>query len=170
MNNVQTKPETTGIKVRDEEGNFLFQKDWLKQYSIIDGPGTYAVQVTSEPQLYNPAEYGEEGNPRYIVNVKAILESDLKEMASILKGKEYVRADAISSLLMNGNIWVNEGASPVIPHRGQMVEITVGHVENREGEEVLRITGVFPQAPKTAKKVNLDALFADERLDLDEIE
>lgn len=157
--------------VRDAEGNFLIKKEWLGQYAIIDGPGTYKdVVVVSEPQLYDPAEYGEEGNPRFIVNLRCILASDLPKVRELFKGKDFVKADALKGIFMNGNVWVNEGSTPNVPHRKQHVEIIVDYVEDREGNQVLRVTDIFPAAAKSAKKINLDAMFADERLQLDDIE
>lgn len=175
MNNVEETinavaeqaPATTEKKrltVRDEEGNFLFHTAWLADYIIVNEPGTYEAVVTSEPQLYDPAKFGEEGNPRYIINVKAVLQSSLPKIKQILKGKEKVKADMVNEVFMNGTIWMNEDGttSQPVPHKRQRVEVAVDFVENRDGEQVLRITDVFGAPVKKATKIDLDALFADD--------
>lgn len=151
------------VQTRDAEGNFLFRKEWLANYAIIDGPGKYEVTTTSNPNLYDPAEYGEEGNPRYIVNVKAVLREDLAKVAELLHGKEFVKADDLNDVFMNGNIWVNDGVVPELPMKRENITVTIDYVTNREGEEVLRITGIQVQPVKKAPKIDLDALFAGEK-------
>ena len=152
------------VRVRDEEGNYLFRTEWLANYSIIDGPGKWEdVQVTSSPQLYNPADYGEEGNPRYIVNVKAVLTENLPILAELLGEQEYVIAEEVKGLFLNATIWVDEetGTVPALPQKRELVNISTGFVPSANGgEDVLRITDIFVKPGKKASKVNLEAFKA----------
>jgi hypothetical protein len=156
---------STRSQVRDEEGNFLFRKEWLENYIVIPGPGTYEAVVTSTPFLYIPADYGEEGNPRHIVNVKAVLESNLPALQELLKGKEFVKADDLRGLFLNASVWGADPGqdAPTIPHKRQRVDINVNPVVDKmTGEEVLRITDIFVAKPLQAKKVDMKALFAED--------
>ena len=152
------------VQVRDADGNFLFRTEWLAQYVIIDGPGSYDnIVVTSTPQLYNPVDYGEEGNSRYIVNLKAVLKENLPKLAKMLANAEYVRADELKGLFLNATIWVDQetGAIPTLPHKRQKVSVNVDYVPSQDGdEEVLRITDIFIQPGKTAPKVDMTAFLA----------
>jgi len=162
------------LQVRDSEGNFLFHKQWLGNYAIIDGPGKYSLPVTSQPQLFVPdPTTGDQSNPRYIVNVKAILKEDIPAIREVLKGKDYVNAQEMRDFFLTGTIWVNDdGVQPEIPMKGELVDCAVDYVPNREGEEVLRITSMNVLPAVKAPKVDLDALFGEDEpefsLELDE--
>lgn len=155
------KPMKAVQQRRDAEGNLLFKRDWLADYIVVDEPGTYEAVTTSTPNLYDPAEYGEEGNPRYIVNVKAVTEENLPKVVETLDGQEFVRIDQTNGLFMNGNIWINEdGEEPMLPGKRELVKINVNYITNRAGEEVLGITDITVLPTKKGKKINMNALFA----------
>jgi hypothetical protein len=158
----QTAAQSGRLQVRDEHGNFLFHRQWLANYAIIDGPGKYSLPVTSKPQLFIP-DPSEGTNPRYIVNVKAILKEDIPAIKEMLAGREYIEADELRPYFLTGTIWVNdEGPAPELPMKGELVDCAFDYVPNRDGEEVLRITSMNVLPAQKAPKVDLDAMFADD--------
>ena len=158
MENVFSKP---AVERRAADGELLFRKDWLKDYIVIDEPGTYEVVTTSAPNFYDPEMYGEEGNPRYIVNVKAVTPANLSKLAEVLTGQEFVKISQTNGLFMNGNVWINEdGEAPVLPGKRELIKVNVNFVTNRAGEEVLGITDITVLPTKKGKKINMNALFA----------
>ena len=162
METLLNKP---AVETRTADGELLFKRAWLNDYVVIDEPGTYEVITTSMPNLYDPAEYGEEGNPRYIVNVKAVSEANLPKLVEVLAGKELVKISETNGLFMNGNIWINEdGEAPALPGRRELIKVNVNYVTNRVGEQVLGITDITVLPTKKGKKLNLDALFAAEAM------
>lgn len=150
---------------RDAEGNILFRRDWLKDYVVINEAGTYEVVTTNAPTFYDPAEYGEEGNPRFIVNVKAVLQDNLPKLVELLQGKELIPISETNGLFMNGNIWINEdGEEPELPGKRETIKINVNFVEDRAGNDVLRITDINVLPTKKAEKLDLAALFAGDNM------
>lgn len=167
----QTAGQTGRLQVRDEHGNFLFHREWLTNYTIIDGPGKYTLQVTSKPQLYIPDPSEDATNPRYIVNVKGLLKEDLPAIRELVKNRPVVPASEMREFFLTGTVWVNDdGEEPEIPMKGESIECAIDYVPNRDGEEVLRVTAINVPRAKKGKKVDLEALLAsddDEEFSLD---
>lgn len=148
--------------VRDEQGNPIFRTEWLKNgYKIIDSPGEYKnLQVVGEPQYYDPADYGMEGNPRFICNLKGILKSNLPQLAKVATG-EHIRYEDLKGLFLNGSIWVNQetGVAPALPHNKSFVDVRVDFVRNQDDtEDVLRITDIYVKEPVEAETLDLSVL------------
>jgi hypothetical protein len=163
----QTAAQSGRLQVRDENGNFLFHREWLNNYTIITGPGKWTLQVTSKPQPYFP-DPAEGTNPRYIVNVKAILKDDLPAIKEVFAGREVIPAEELREFFLTGTIWMNDdGVEPETPMKGEEVECAIGFVPNRDGEEVLRITAMNVKAAQRGQKVNVDALFADDDVEFE---
>jgi hypothetical protein len=166
MANVQSNPAKTAgqtgrLQVRDESGKFLFHTNWLENYSVIKGPGKYQLTVTSKPQPFFP-DPSEGTNPRFIVNVKAILQDDIPALQKLLKGKEFIQAEALRPYFLTGTIWVgDDGSVPELPIKGEQVECAIDYVPNRDGKEVLRITAMNVMPAQRAEKVNMAAFHAD---------
>ena len=149
------------IPVRDADGNFLFRKVWLNNYAVIEGPmSKVALTVTSTPNLFDPDDGS---SPRFIVNLKAILRSDLPELKEKFGKEDYIRADELNKLFLSGTIWKNEGQEPVTPMKGEEVLCNIGFVYSpAEQKEVLRITGISVQPAVEAQKLDVSAIFADD--------
>ena len=135
VSNGQTEEQSTGetvdvqtgevleSPVRNAEGEFLFRAEWLGQYQIIDGPESkIELEVVREPNFHVP----EDGNPRYIVNLKAIRRTDLGKVVELLRGKEYVRAEEIKPFLLTGTIW--DGENVTLPMKGEFVNCNIDWV------------------------------------------
>lgn len=149
------------VQVRDSEGNFLFRKEWLKNYVVIDGPTSkIALPVTSNPNLYDPQDGT---SPRYIVNTKAILRENLSELKQIFGKAEYVKAEAVNHLFLSGTIWVNDGVQPELPMKGEKILCNVAYVYSPvQGQDVLRITNISVAPAVQGETLDIDMLFADD--------
>ncbi len=158
---METSKSANVVKVRDDEGNFLFRKEWLNNYVIIDGPmSKVLLTVTSTPNLFDPQDGS---SKRYIVNTKAILRADLPELKKKFGKAQYIKADELNSLFLSGTIWVNEGQTPAIPMKGEEILCNIGMVHSPAlGRDVLRITNIGVAAPITATKMDVSALWADD--------
>ena len=156
------------IQVRDEEGSYLFRKEWLQDYGIVKEPGKYVAQVTSDPFLYDPAEYGEDGNPRYIVNLKLVRVEDVPKVIEALTGKEFVKASEVQANFMTGNIWPNDLGefTQSIPMKKELVEVNIDEVTSKStGEVKLGVVGnVRVKEARKADKFNMQAAFAGENM------
>jgi hypothetical protein len=157
-----SKSSTASIPVRDEEGNFLFRKEWLNNYVVIDGPmSKVALPVTSTPNLYDPQDGT---SKRYIVNTKAILRKDLPELKKRFGNAQYIKADALNDLFLSGTIWVNEGqAKPELPMKGEKILCNIDYVYSpQQGQDVLRITNIAVAPAQEGTKLDPSALWADD--------
>jgi len=148
------------IPVRDEEGNFLFRREWLNNYVVIDGPtNKVLLTVTSSPNLYDPQDGT---SKRYIVNTKAVLRSSLPELKERFGDAAYVKADLLNDLFLSGTIWVNEGQNPELPMKGEKIMANIDYVWSpTENREVLRITNIAVAPPQEGSKLDTSLLFAD---------
>lgn len=153
--------EVVRVKVRDDEGNFLFRKEWLNNYAVIDGPmSKVLLTVTSIPNLFDP---NDGSSTRFIVNVKAILREDLPELKKRFGNADFIKADELNKLFLSGTIWVNEGQTPDVPMKGEEVLCNIGMVWSpMENKDVLRITNIGVSAPQKATKMDVSALWADD--------
>ena len=153
--------QATRVQVRDDEGNFLFRKEWLRNYVVIDGPmSKVALTVTSQPNLYDP---NDGTSPRYIVNTKAVLREDLAELKDKFGKGDHVRAADVNHLFLSGTIWVNDGQSPDVPMKGEKILCNIDHVYSPAlDEDVLRITNIAVAPAEEAEKLDIDAFFADD--------
>lgn len=155
------KQEVKRVEVRDKEGNFLFRKEWLSGYTVIDGPmNKVALQVSSTPNKYDPDDGS---SSRYIVNLKAILRSDIPELKTKFGQAQFIKADELNNMFLNATIWINEGQTPNIPMKGEMVLCNIGYVYSpQQGKDVLRVTGIHVSEPQEAEKLDLDVLFPED--------
>jgi hypothetical protein len=153
--------KSVSVQVRDDEGNFLFRKEWLNNYVVIDGPmSKVLLTVTSTPNLYDPKDGS---SKRFIVNTKAILRSDLPELKKKFGKAAYIKADELNSLFLSGTIWVNEGQTPAVPMKGEQILCNIGIVHSPAlDKDVLRITNIGVAAPIEAPKMDVSALWADD--------
>lgn len=126
---------------------------------IVGEDGRHQVKVTKEPFLYNPEDYQEEGNPRYIVSTNAITaegEAKLKKFIADINEdtteEEY--QNILNEVVLSSSAWIGpEGEAPAfLPAKGEQVNITCGMVPTREGGESLRITSLTQLHKGTTRK------------------
>lgn len=142
--------ENTGIK---------FKRAWLATFAYLTSPGKYIVKVlnnVSEKNLFTD----ENGRQRYIVGVRALAPDQLPQLQQVFaEGQEEVAIEETNGLFLTAAIWKkDENDQPMIPMKGEEVEVTVGLVANRDAVEVLRITNIRVLPAKKATTLSLDAL------------
>lgn len=116
---------------------------------IVGEDGRHQVKITKDAFYYDPSQYGNEGNPRYIIATNAITtegEAELKKFIESMDEnttEEELQA-ALNSVTLTYSAWLgSEGEVPeFLPAKGEQVNITCGMVPTREGGESLRITSL----------------------------
>ena len=136
-----------------------FKKSWLKDYKVIKDPMS-KVELTVTSQVDERHRVPTENGHSYIVNLKAIAKDKLDDVLALFKENDEVPIAETNGLFLTGNIWHNEGSpAPELPMKGEKILANIDYVENREGEEVLRVTTMAIRAAATASQFDFDALF-----------
>ena len=105
----------------------LFSKDLLKHYKVIDGPGTYIVQVvnTVKPEYIIDDQY-----PRYIVNLRASTEEKLIHAVKILGTRARCAWHEVQDCFIPGVIWDKDLPDlELLPTKGESVIATYNMVD-----------------------------------------
>jgi uncharacterized protein YnzC (UPF0291/DUF896 family) len=141
------------------ESTINFKRSSLVGFQEISEPGKYKVQVLNNVTDKNLVESAS-GRQSYITSLKAIFPDKLEQLKQVFAESEEVAIEQTNGLFATGNIWKNSDETPALPMKGEEVEVTVGYVPNRDGEEVLRVTNMRVLGAKVAKKLSLEGLFA----------
>ena len=148
----------------DAQSNIPFEKAWLKNYVIIPSIPQGSTIKVDVPVKGRPFLYFDEETERsrYIINLKAIRKSDLGKLKEIFQGRDSVDASELNDIILNGNIFVNEGVEPTLPSPNETVAATFGWVENRQEEMILACTTLAVKPSVAGSKIDVDTLFSDE--------
>ncbi len=92
-------------------------------------------------------EYTDEetGEVRFIVGLNVVAPDQVQAIVAAIQAGDY---QAALNTSLSSNVRPN---SKFIPSQGEIIKISLGMVTNREGAEVLRVTGMSP-LPKAATK------------------
>lgn len=142
----------------ENQSGIIFKREQLGNYSPINEPGTYELEVAGNVTEKNL--FTDESGSRYIVNLKAIAKDKLQQVKETFKEHESLPIEQTAGLFMTGSIWKNGAIT--LPMRGEKVKVTVAFVPSRDGEEVLRVTNILVQPAKTAARLNVASFFAVE--------
>jgi len=108
----------------------VFHLDLLRNYQVLDRPGTFIVTVAAditEDNLYTKDSY-----PRYIVPLRVIRGDDLAKLVRILNEYKTVPFVAISKYFMSGAIFVDgEIIEEDLPIKGEKVIATFENKDNK---------------------------------------
>lgn len=130
---------------------------------VISAPGKYIIKANGQGNHYTP----DEGRTRVIFNSNAML----TEHVELIKGSYADCGDDSNDLqeLLNltsvsFNIQYDaDGNEPAwLPSKGESVEALFGMVENRDGDQVLRVTAVNPIKVTATRKASFGSLFGGE--------
>ncbi len=124
---------------------------------LVDKPGKYQCKVT-QVGFYNPSEYGEEGNPRHIVNLSITTPYWVDLTKKALKEEDY--EVALNSNLTRG-VFLREDGSVrgYLPGAGDFVYAMVDYRQTEDGENALSVLSISA-IPVTASK-SLAGVFDD---------
>lgn len=133
----------------------MFKKEQLGSYAKIVKPGKYELEVASNVTEKNLVDN------RYIVNFKAIAADKLPQLKEAFSFFTEIPIDQTNGLFLTGNIWVNDGQAVQTPMKGEVVDVTIDHVEDREGQSVLRVTNIKLKPAVKAAKLDLASFFEE---------
>lgn len=119
-------------------------------YSVIPGPGTFKIKVSStvKPEYI----YKEGSKARYIVNLRAATIEGFEKCLEIMDVDEYVPFIEVRGCFMTGAIWENDlDDLERLPIKGEEVIATFDYVE-----DVLRCTALtlIPRKRLSTFKLN----------------
>jgi len=109
--------------------NATFHIDLLRNYQVLDRPGTFIVTVAAdvtESSLYTKDDY-----PRYIVPLRVIRGDDLIKLVSILNEYKTVQFAPIRKYFMSGALFANDIAIEDLPAKGERVIATFEDKDNK---------------------------------------
>ncbi len=110
--------------------NAVFHLDLLRNYQVLDRPGTFIVTVAAditENNLYLKDDY-----PRYIVPLRVIRGDDLAKLVRILNEYKTVPFAAISKYFMAGAIFVDDNLDEeLLPVKGERIIATFEKKDNK---------------------------------------
>lgn len=118
--------------------------------AIPQGEGSVNAKVVS----MNPYTNEETGEETIIASFNVIAPDMVDTIREALANGDY---QAALNLSLTSNFRPN---SRYIPSQGEIVKISLGMVMNREGVEVLRVTGVSPLPKAATKSLSLDDLLS----------
>jgi len=114
----------------------IFHLDLLKNYQVVDRPGTFIVSVAydvTENSLYTKDDY-----PRYLIPLRVIRSSDLPKLVKFVKSHGVVPYRLVRHYFITGAIFENDGVDVNdLPTKGEKVVATFDYVDN-----VLRCTHI----------------------------
>lgn len=107
----------------------IFHLNLLKNYQLVNVPGTYYVTVA---YTVNDNHLILDGHPRYLVPLRAITPIGLEKVLKIVKDeKTVVSFDKVSSHFMRGALWVNKVLEEELPIKGERVLASFDLVEGK---------------------------------------
>lgn len=143
----------------------MFKREWLKDVKIISGPmSKVELEVTSDvtdKALIRATEPGK--SDKYIVNLKAVAKDNYDKLVALFKDVTELPIEQTNGLFLTGSIWHNEGdAKPYLPMKREKILANIDYVENRKGENVLRVVNVGTQPAVQAAAFDYAAAFEGE--------
>lgn len=108
----------------------VFHRDLLKNYQVVDRPGTFIVSVAydvTDANLYTRDDY-----PRYLVPLRVILGENLLKLSRVLEENNTVFFKDIKDLFMTGSIFDDGNLdSSILPVKGEKIIATF---EEKDGK------------------------------------
>jgi len=132
--------------------NAIFHIDLLKNYQVLDRPGTFMTSVAytvTTDNLYVKDDY-----PRFLIPLRVIRADDLPNLIKILKDNEIVTFNSIRHLFLTGAIFDNGDVNTsLLPIKGEQVLTTF---ENKN--DTILCTHVELIDRESLTYVNFDAI------------
>lgn len=149
--------------------NPVFRKEWLKKYDIItEEMSKVELEVTSSVSSKNLIPEKEENGKtipaHYIVNLKAIAADKVPALKALLEkyhDKDEFPIEETKGLFLTATLFAN-GKNLELPIKNEKVVCSIGTVEDREKNEVLRVTSMSVRPAQKATKLaaGFEDLFA----------
>lgn len=123
---------------------------YVESRILVNKTGSWQVQVT-HVNTFSP----ENGEPRYIIGLKAMNPHQLSRAVAYLK--EGKTAEAVNEQLTT-NARMNNS---YIPEKDEYINIQVGEVETRSKEIELRVIAFSKQQSNTGHRISLKSFLAE---------
>lgn len=124
--------------------------------NVVQTEGSITAKVVSSNEFFDE----ETEETRIIISFNALANDMIPTLRAHLRDGEYQEA---LNLSLTTSVRPN---SRYIPQLGEVCKLSIGFVENRAKEQVLRITGVAPLPAATKKTYSLDDLFGESSEDV----
>jgi len=109
--------------------DYLFNKESLKTFHVVDEPGTYFVKVNNN--INSNHLYTEDDHPRYLVSLKVIYKDDIQKCLDLFGNNEQIPFKYIRPYLFTGVIWENQIISELdLPIKNEEVIATFNFLED----------------------------------------
>ena len=150
----------------------FFNVEWLSNYAAVQEEGEFKnVSVLGDPFFYDPFNYGKPGNPRWIVNLRAIdaahKAADLEALIHTADGNDgLIKIEATNGMFLTGSMFIDladldENDQPIKPcpvGRGSKVDIRVEKMKDMNGQDALRVTSIIAKEKMSLKSLDLAAI------------
>ena len=106
----------------------IFYLGLLKNYQIVNRPGTYYVRVAytvTEDHLVL------DSHPRYLVPLRAISAANLEKLISIFGDNDEVPFRFVSKYFIKGALWDDDVDEDDLPIKGEKVLATFDYVDDK---------------------------------------
>ena len=110
-------------------GNAIFHSDLLRNYQVLDRPGTFIVTVAAD--VTSISVYVKDDYPRYIIPLRVIRGDDLIKLVRILNEHKVVPFASIKRYFMSGAIFADDIEEEDLPVKGEKVIATFEYKDNK---------------------------------------
>lgn len=132
---------------REMSGERFMQILSARLKNVVQGEGSITAKVVSSNEWTD-----DEGNTRIIVSFNAISKDMVNTLKEMLANGDYQGA---LNLSLTSNFRPD---SRYVPSLGEVCKLSIGFVQDREDNTVLRVTGVAPLPNATKATVSLEDL------------
>jgi hypothetical protein len=109
--------------------DYLFKKESLNTFHIIEEPGTHFVRVNNN--ITKSHLYEEDDHPRYLVTLKVIHKDNVEKCLSLFGNHEQIPFKNIRPYLYTGVIWENQVLSELdLPIKNEEVIATFNYIDD----------------------------------------
>jgi hypothetical protein len=109
---------------------YLFKKENLKTFNILEEPGTYFVKVNNN--INQSHFYDEDEHPRYLVSLKLIHKDDIEKCLKLFGNHEQIPFKHIRPYLLTGVIWEDQILHGIdLPIKNEEVIATFNFIDDK---------------------------------------
>lgn len=108
----------------------VLKKSNLRNYQVIEEPGTYVVKVAHS--IKPDYLYGEGSNARYIINLRVATTEGFEECLKLMGNYEIVEFKRVRNCFMSGALWENDLDDITrLPAKGEEVIAVFDYIDDR---------------------------------------
>lgn len=140
------------------ENDFIFKKESLNNFYILEEPGTHFVKCNNKITKYNL--YKKDNHPRYIVILKVIHRDNVQKCIDLFGSREEIPFNLIKPYLFTGVIWENQILDPLdLPNKNEELIATFNILDDE-----IKCTSLTLIPRKELSTIELDQLCKSRKL------